>query len=186
MGKARLSDADLGPNMLKNGGFEQAYGNAPHAECPPGKKKGFPYGWHGQSKVLDTDVMDTVATAPHSGRSAARMRGVGENAYFLQPSASLGQPGGLYLCEAWAKNSSSSADTRVYMEIRWYGKEGWMWGKSYFKAPLQEKGKWSRIEVVAEPPEGALRMAFFLMADNLGPDDEVLFDDAMVRRIKDK
>ena len=184
MGKARLSDADLGPNMLKNGDFEKVYSEG---SAEPGtKKEGFPSNWYGRPKVEGMGIMGTVDTAPHGGLSAGRMRGVGENAYFLQPSASLGQPGGLYLCEAWAKNSSSSADTRVYMEIRWYGKEGWMWGKSYFKAPLQEKGKWSRIEVVAEPPEGALRMAFFLMADNLGPDDEVLFDDAMVRRIKDK
>ena len=43
-----------------------------------------------------------------------------------------------------------------------------------------------QFEVVAKPPEGAIQMAFSLIADNLGPDEEALFDDAMVRRIKDK
>ena len=185
IGKARLSDADLGPNMLKNGGFEQVYGVAPHEECPPGREKGFPYGWYGTPAEKAKGIMDTVETDPHTGRRAARMRGTGENAYFLQPSAPLGDAAGIHLCEAWAKNSSSSANTRVYMEIRWYDKAGWMWGKSYFNAPLKETGQWSRMEVIAKPPEGAIQMAFFLMADNLGPDDEVLFDDAMVRRIND-
>lgn len=39
------------------------------------------------------------------------------------------------------------------------------------------------MEVVAQAPEEALRMAVFLVAENLGPEDEVLFDNVSAREI---
>ena len=186
----RLPTADFGPNLLKNGGFEAIWGEAPHdVDYPPGKRKGFPYawdnGWGGTRADRDKGIMDTVESDPHTGRRAARMRGGWENAFFMQYPAPFDSSPGLYLCEAWAKNLSASANTLVYLEIRWRGSEGWMEGGSYFKVPLKAIGTWSRMEIIAQPPEGASAMAFMLFADNLGPDDEVLFDDAAVRRMAD-
>ena len=53
-----------------------------------------------------------------------------------------------------------------------------------FRTAPKKTAEWSRMEILAKPPEGAVQMALFLMAENLGPHDEVLFDDVVVRAIR--
>jgi hypothetical protein len=96
------------------------------------------------------------------------------------------QPGEKYLCYAWASCSKRDASVGATLSVRWQAPDG-SWHPKRDLEPKTEMsvqgGRWERLSVVANVPEGAGRLVFMLNAANQTGDEAVVYDDAAVIRM---
>jgi hypothetical protein len=194
--RVKTGAVELGPNLARNPGFEEVWGEGRHADIPEGEewRRGIPHQWMIQPEILNMGgIMDTMEyDEPHEefGRRSGRMRYVtGEGDGYYGNSVWLGsnvEPRSAYLVRGSVKVNTGDARMevlqRVYMRVGWFPRVP----RERTSVELNETGQWIQLEtVVLLPEENPHSIQVMFMIEGLWEGMEVLFDSLSVQLIKD-
>ena len=193
----KTGEAHLGPNLPKNPGVEEVWGNGQHKNIPKGQKwrKGVPFGWGLPPQVLaNGGIIGTrkyIERDKKFGWRSGRMVRTGESAYYLRNRIRV-KPGNAYLVQAYAKlyriaETNLERMPRVTLKVKWWGKKGWISTDIYTDSQvLTIQGTWVLLEMVVIPPLNAQAAASFLTVNDVWGKTEVLFDNLSFQEITEK
>lgn len=173
---------EFGDNLARNPGFEEI------------DEEGIPANWgrtppraRGDGYVIDT--VEHSRPDPRFGERSGRMKGITENAYYLNGVRRI-EPGQPYLFEVDMKMNVPHElidlfEGEAYMRVDWRGAEaGVIRGEHQFEVHLDAVNEWVTLRTAAIAPEGAEQARVFLRAGHLRGEEEVWFDNLSVRPMK--
>lgn len=169
---------DDAPNHIKNGDFE-SWDELDSNESP---SAGLPSGWSTWSRSGSARFFKG-AEKGRDGSTAAVIAHA-DGACYMQHVAV--KPGERYLCCAWASCDTPDAQTVATLGVRWQTADGsWYPDRSHEPktAISVEGGRWVRLGVIADVPEGAARLVLMLNAEGQTGDEAVVYDDAAVMKL---
>jgi len=180
----RSGTAKLGPNRIKNPGFEKVTPTGSHPEGPDwGDARADD--WSVYPGKLEQGAHDLTEKDVFEGKRAARLVGL-KSGSFISTVYPV-KPGQLYLFSAYAKclpPKQGELVSRVFITNLWTKPKGGWWKRSHrVNTELHKVGRWEKLEAIVHVPEGPGGIVLLLSAKNLSAGQEIFFDNVSFRLI---
>jgi hypothetical protein len=169
------------PNLVQNGGFEDAARNEQRPE-QDWKTEGAPAGWSTWSRDSKADLKVLPGKGCHES-AAATISNAG-SACFLQNIPV--NPGERYVCIAWTKLEPENLLTNAKLVVRFRQKGGGWYARQDAEplvTALEGQGGWQLLALVAKIPEGVGTLVVMLTANDQAEGATALFDDVALYKL---